>query len=359
VAADPIQAKAQAILSKMSLDDKIAQMMMVQFSNTDYVSSGLQQMVAQHVGGVLYQQGNHNFDYPNNTIDSVHAYSAQINADDGKIAPLIAVDEEGGLVDKIGEFFSTTPSAEQLAQSGDTKQAYKQAANYAPELKQLGINVDLAPVVDVGPNTTQYGSRFFSADPAIVATYAGAFIKGLQDNGIPGTLKHFPGLGSSDPVDPHDGLPTVSKSLSDLQQSDFLPYQKIIQQDNPAMVMTTDVLTQALDSNTAADISPKVIDYLRHTLHFNGVIVTDDINMGGLYQGLNGANPSDDQLIPVGIQAIEAGNDLIEAPRNIAQVQGIIKGVEADIQKGTLSQSQIDQSVTRILMMKIKYGIIK
>jgi beta-N-acetylhexosaminidase len=238
VAADPIQAKAQAILSKMSLDDKIAQMMMVQFSNTDYVSSGLQQMVAQHVGGVLYQQGNHNFDYPNNTIDSVHAYSAQINADDGKIAPLIAVDEEGGLVDKIGEFFSTTPSAEQLAQSGDTKQAYKQAANYAPELKQLGINVDLAPVVDVGPNTTQYGSRFFSADPAIVATYAGAFIKGLQDNGIPGTLKHFPGLGSSDPVDPHDGLPTVSKSLSDLQQSDFLPYQKIIQQDNPAMVMT-------------------------------------------------------------------------------------------------------------------------
>jgi len=340
----------------MSPDDKIAQMIMVEFVNTDYVSSGLQQMVAQHVGGVLYQpDGNGNFDASCATVACVQAYSAQIVADE-TIAQLIAIDEEGGLVDKASHFYGNSPSAETLAQSGDPKQAYNQAQRDASELKQLGINVDFAPVVDVGPDSTQYGSRFFSAEPNTVALYAGAFIKGLQDSGIPGTLKHFSGLGSSNGIDPHKGLPIVTKSLNDLQSSDFVPYQEIIQQDNPAMVMTTDVLTQALDPNTPAELSPKVIDYLRHTLNFNGVIVTDELHMDGLY---NNSYPNPDQLIQAGVQTISVGNDLTEGPLSTYEVSGIISGVEAKIQQGTLSQSQIDQSVLRILKMKIKYGIIK
>jgi beta-N-acetylhexosaminidase len=353
---DPIQVKVQSLLSKMSLNDKLAQMIIVEYVGSDYAASGLQEMVAQqHVGGVLYQpDGNNNWD-SSTTIDSVKAFSTQINAD-STIAPLIAIDQEGGLVSKTSALFGNTPSAEQLVQTGDLNQAYNQAKTDVFQLKQLGINVDLAPVVDVGPDTTQYGSRFFSNDPTTVAMYAGAFLKGLQENGIAGTLKHFPGLGSSDDVDPHSGLPVVTKSLHDLRLSDFLPYQQIIQQDNPAMVMATDVKTQALDPNSPAELSPKVLSYLRNTLNFKGIIITDGLYMEGLY---NGVYPSNDQLTQVSVQAIEAGNDMIEGPSTPAQISDIVAAVKTAIQQGKLTQSQIDQSVTRILKMKIQYRIIK
>jgi beta-N-acetylhexosaminidase len=340
----------------MSLNDKLAQMIMVEFIGSDYAASGLQQMInQQHVGGFLYQDSDNNFQWPNNTVDGTNAFSAQASTDE-TIAPLIAIDQEGGTVSKTSTFFGPTPSAEELAQSGDSNTAYNQAKTDVSQLKQLGINVDLAPVVDVGPDTTQYGSRFFSDDPNTVSTYAGSFLKGLQDNGIPGTLKHFPGLGSSDDIDPHVGLPSVTKSLTALQQVDFMPYQKIIQQDNPAMVMTTDVLTDALDTTTPAELSPKVINYLRHTLNFNGVIITDGLYMEGLYNGLT---PTDAQLAQVSTQAIEAGDDMIEGPSTPAQISAILADLTTAIQQGKLSQSQVDASVTRILMMKIKYGIIK
>lgn len=362
--ADPVRDKAQAILAKMSLDNKITQMIMVEFIGTDYVATGLQQMVAQQqVGGVLYQPtigsgGDHNFDPPNNTLTSISAYSAQIVADE-KVAPLIAIDEEGGEVDKISQQFPASPSAEELAQSGDLTQTYNQAKLVASELKQLGINVDLAPVVDVGPiDPVTYGHRRFSTDPAVVTRYASAFLRGLQDNGIPGALKHFPGLGDTD-QNPHTEKVVITRSMQDLQSIDLLPYQKIIQSDNPAMVMTTDVLMQAMDPNQLAEVSPKVIGYLRNTLHFNGVIITDGLYMDGLYDYVGPDGPTNDQLIQAGIQTINAGNDLIEGPSNAYEVQGIVSGIEAEIQQGKLSQSQIDQSVMRILMMKINYGIIK
>ena len=127
------------------------------------------------------------------------------------------------------------------------------------------------------------------------------------------------------------------------------------------MIMTTDVLTQALDPNNAADISPKVIDYLRQTLHFNGVIMTDNMTMAGLYpEGLDASgHPTVAQLARVCVQAVEAGNDIIEGPATPEEISAIEAALTTAIQQGNLSKSQIDQSVMRILMMKIRYGIIK
>ena len=353
---DPVNTKAQLLLKDMSLNDKLAQMIMVEFIGSDYAQSGLQEMIhKQHVGSFLYQDSDNNFQWPNNTVDGAHTFAVQASADE-TIAPMIAIDQEGGTVSKTSAFFGPTPSAEDLVQSGNPNTAYNQAKTDASQLKQLGINVDLAPVVDVGPDTTQYGSRFFSDNPTTVLTYAGAFLKGLQDNGIPGTLKHFPGLGSSDDVDPHVGLPSVTKSLANLQKTDFMPYQQLIQQTNPGMIMTTDVASQALDPNTPAELSPKVLSYLRHTLNFNGVIITDGLYMEGLY---NGVAPTNDQLAQVSVKAIEAGNDMIEGPSTPDEITSILTALTTAIQQGKLSQVQVDASVTRILMLKIKYGIMK
>ena len=357
VARQKAQARVQQILQGMSLDDKLGQLIMVEFIGSDYAGSGLQQMITQeHVGGFLYQEINNNFTYPNNSISATHAFSAQAIAD-SKITPLIAIDQEGGLVSKTEGFFGPTPSALALAQSNNPQKAQQQAQTDAGQLKQLGINVDLAPVVDVGPADNLLQTRSFGNNPTTVTTYAGAFLNGLQQNGIIGTFKHFPGLGSlPQNEDPHNTLPQVTRSMHDLENIDFVPYKNLLQQDHPAMVMTTDVVTQALDPTQAAELSPKVLQYLRNTLGFNGVIITDGLYMAGLY---NGQSPTNDQLAQVAVQAIQAGNDIVEGPYTPASVSSVIADLKQAIQQKKLSQTQIDQSVTRILAMKLQYGLIK
>jgi Beta-glucosidase-related glycosidases len=350
------QMRVQQILQGMSQDDKLAQLIVVEFIGSDYVGSGLQQMVGQqHVGGFLYQVINNNFTAPNDSVAAAHAFSAQATAD-SKIAPLIAIDEEGGLVSKTSGFFGPTPSALDLAQSNDPQKAQQQAEVDAGHLKQLGINVDFAPVVDVGPASNLLVTRTFSSDPGVVSTYAGAFLHGLQQKGIMGTFKHFPGLGSlSQADDPHDALPHVTQSLHDLTATDFVPYKNLLQRDQPAMVMTTDVVTEALDPTQAAELSPKVLHYLRTTLGFNGVVITDGLYMRGLY---NGQDPTNDQLAQVAVQAIEAGNDIVEGPYTPDSVSKVIAALKVALQQKKLSQAQVDQSVSRILTMKLQYGLL-
>jgi beta-N-acetylhexosaminidase len=247
-----------------------------------------------------------------------------------------------------------------MAATNDPQKVEGYGTQVAQWMKQVGINADLAPVVDVGstdPGSSLMTTRMFSNDPQQVATYAGAFLNGLQKNGIIGTLKHFPGLGTvSANFDPHDTLPQVTSSLQDLNNNDFVPYKKIIQQDQPAMIMTTDVETVALDANNPAELSPKVLSYLRDTLGFKGVIITDGLYMGGLY---NGATPTTDQLAQTYVQAIIAGNDIMEGASTVDQVAAIQQAIHQAIQNGQLTEQRIDQSVQRILLMKMKYGIIK
>jgi beta-N-acetylhexosaminidase len=351
------QDRVQTLLKGMSIDDKLAQMIMVEFIGSDYAGSGLQQMVMQqHVGGFLYQEVNHNFTAPNDSISATKAFSEQAIAE-SKITPLIAIDQEGGLVSKTEEFFGPTPSAQELTASKDVHKAKQQGETAAAQLKQLGMNVDLAPVVDVGPATGLLQSRMYGDDPTTVSTYAGAFLDGLQQEGIIGTLKHFPGLGSLGANDdPHDSLPHVTRSLSDLENIDFAPYRTLLQKSHPAMVMTTDVVTEALDNKNAAELSPKVLRYLRNTLHFDGVVITDGLYMRGLY---NGQDPTPDQLAQVSVQAVQAGNDMIEGPYTVDEVSSIISALKQAIQNGSLSETQVDQSVTRLLLMKLQYGLIK
>ena len=131
--------------------------------------------------------------------------------------------------------------------------AYHQGATAAKWMQQLGINADLAPVVDVHTvDPPVLESRMFGSTPTTVATYAGAYLNGLQQNDVIGCLKHFPGLGAIT-SDPHSGLPTVNRSLADLENIDLAPYKLMIQKYHPAMIMSTDVLMPAIDPTLPAD----------------------------------------------------------------------------------------------------------
>jgi Beta-glucosidase-related glycosidases len=381
-APDPNLAKVQRLMKTMTLDQKIGQMLMIEYNTADptasvdaygvptasvpFENTDLATLFSKYyVGNFLIQEVNGNTAPPyyntptlfkTNLIDKIQASA--------KLPVLTAIDQEGGLVQKLeGLYGPNTPSAADMAATQDTQKVKAYATTVTQWMKQTGINADLAPVVDVGntePNSDLMTTRMFSNDPQQVATYAGAFIDGLQQNGIIGTLKHFPGLGTvSGNYDPHKTLPEVTSSLQTLQSNDFIPYKKLIQQSHPAMIMTTDVKTDALDPNNPAELSPKVLSYLRNTLGYNGVVITDGLYMGGLYPDNYGNTPTSDQLAQVTVQAIMAGNDILEGDSSISNVVAIQTAIKQAIQNGLLTEARIDQSVQRILLMKYQYGIIK
>ena len=190
----------------------------------------------------------------------------------------------------------------------------------------------------------------FGRDPQTVATYAGAYLNGLQQNMVIGCLKHFPGLGAIS-SDPHAGLPTVNRSKADLEKIDLAPYKLMIQQDQPAMIMATDVLMPALDPNLPAELSPQTIALLRSELGYDGVVITDGLYMGGISQRWS--------LSEAAVLSIIAGDDIVEGPYTPAQVADVVAALKLAMQQGRLSQARVDQAVQRILLMKMQYNIIQ
>lgn len=344
--------KVQQIMDSMSLDQKLGQLILVEYLGASYQDSGLQYMIAQqYVGGFMYQESNHNFDGPYAIASNVYALSQQAMKD-ARIPLLIATDQEGGLVNRLYKFHGYLPSAENMAASGDPNVALTQGTQQAKWMAELGINADLAPVVDVHTvDPPVLASRMFGRDPKTVATYAGAFLNGLQKNGVAGCLKHFPGLGSIT-SDPHDGLPVVQRSMTELENIDLAPYKLMIKQDQPAMIMATDVLMPAIDPNLPAELSPKAINgLLRGELGYDGVVITDGLYMGGISQRWS--------LSEASVLSIIAGDDMIEGPYTPSLVSQVVTAFKQAIQQGRLSMARVDQAVRRILLLKMQYGIIK
>jgi len=339
-------------MAGMTLDQKLGQLIIVEYLGNSYTGTGLQYMIAnQYVGGFLYQESNHNFTSPYDVISNVAAFSKQA-MNDAKIPLLIGTDQEGGLVNRLYTFHGYLPSAAEMAASGNPQTAYSQGSLAAKWLLQLGINADLAPVVDVHTvDPPVLVTRMFGRDPNTVATYAGAYLNGLQLDGVAGCLKHYPGLGAIT-SDPHLGLPTVNRSLAELENIDLAPYKLMIQADQPAMIMSTDVLMPAIDPDLPAELSPKTINgILRSQLGYNGVVITDGLYMQGISARWT--------LSQAAVLSIMAGDDLVEGPYSPGQVAAVVAALKQAIQQGKLTIDHIDQSVERILLMKVQYGIMK
>ena len=345
-------AKVQQIMAGMTLNQKLGQLLIVEYLGNSYTGTELQYMIAkQNVGGFLYQESNHNFEPPYNNIGKVADFSRQ-SMSDAQIPLLIGTDQEGGLVNRLYVFHGYLPSAAEMAASGNPKVAYNQGALAAQWMQQLGINTDLAPVVDVHTvNPPVLETRMFGSDPLTVASYAGAYLNGLQQNNVIGCLKHFPGLGAVT-SDPHAGLPTVNRNLLDLEKVDLAPYKLMIQKYHPAMIMSTDVLMPAIDPTLPAELSQKTINNLLRTqLGYDGVVITDGLYMQGISQRWT--------LSQSAVLSIIAGDDLVEGPYSASQVADVVAALKQAMQQGKLTQERINQSVQRILLMKVQDGIIK
>ncbi|MFP4199157.1 MAG: beta-N-acetylhexosaminidase, partial [Halanaerobium sp.] len=299
-----------------------------------------------HIGGVIYFS--RNIKNPAQTAELSNNLQ-QLALDSGSGFPLfISADQEGGTVTRLkGATHFPGNMALGAAQSKNLTEKVAQAT--ASELKNLGINVNLAPVLDVNNNPANpvIGVRSFGEDPELVAELGMSYIKGLQSEGITATAKHFPGHGDTD-TDSHLDLPIIKHQRSRLDEVELYPFKKAIEAGVDS-IMTAHVYFPAIEKEEGipATLSKSVLtDLLRDELKFEGLIITDCMEMNAIVNTFG--------TVEGAVRTIEAGSDTVLVSHSYQQQKKAIEAVIEAVKSGRISEKRIDQSVKRILTLKGK-----
>lgn len=328
------KASIQYQLDKMSLEEKVAQMILSYQPEKDFVSI---QKKYQFGGYVFFAKY-----FKNNTPEQVVADMAALQ-DVSKHPMILAVDEEGGKVNRISKYpqYRDEPfaSGAEVYHGGGWDGVLADSKEKAMFLKILGLNTNLAPVADVPYDEKNYiFNRSFSTDPEQVSQYVETVLGEYNDQNLLGCLKHFPGYG--DAGNSHLTVIEDTRDQQVLDSRDSQPFQAGIAAGAP-MIMVSHSIVDAYDAKNPASLSKAVHSVLRDKLGFQGVIVTDGLEMGGVTKFIN--DPA-----KVAVMAVKAGNDLLCTGTPIEHYEGLL----AAVQSGNISEERINESVTRILEMK-------
>lgn len=335
VPADPVE----ALLTRLSPAEKVGQMMMVGLMTNTYDENCAYLQNEFAIGNFIL------FDRNGDTAEDVCALTAALREGNPTAVPLfIALDEEGGAVSRFTDFLPPPPAAKILGEAGDSAAAKREAAGTARSLRALGINWNLAPVADLGlANGRSYGD-----DPAIVTAFLQCAAAGYQEARFPFCLKHFPGIGKG-AADTHDGDVAIALSLEELRREDMVPFAALIAH-TPATdfaVMVGHVRYDAI-KDVPASLSPAVVtDLLRGELHYDGVVVTDDLTMGAI-----AAHYTPEEAA---LRAIHAGCDLLLIGHGYKAETAAYNAILRALNTGDLPMERIDTSVRRILRLKLAH----
>ncbi len=330
---------AAAILAQMTLGEKVGQMFLPHFP--DSFAAGDIQSYAP-AGFVLYAK-----DFSGKTKAQVQQMIARYQQA-SKIPLLISVDEEGGSVVRISSnpALRDTPflSPQEVYQNGGLDGLIRDTQEKSRLLLSLGVNLNLAPVCDITMDKSAYiYKRTLGLSAEATAEGIAAMVRTMEQEGISGALKHFPGYGSS--TDTHAGIAYDHRDYSEFVRQDFLPFIAGIEQGAPSVLISHNIVT-CMDPDYPASLSKEVHRILREELHFDGVIMTDDLSMGAIRQFTAGGSPA--------VTAVLAGNDLLLT----ADWKNEYANVLAAVNSGEIPVSRIDESVLRILNWKMDKGLV-
>lgn len=263
---------------------------------------------------------------------------------------LIAIDQEGGRVSRLPKDFTIFPACELVGRCQSVNLAYAVAATTAKELLAVGINMNMSPVLDVNSNPSNpvIGDRAFGTTPDIVSELGLATVRGLQDNRVVACGKHFPGHGDTN-ADSHLELPVVAAPRERLEQTEFPPFRRAIEQGVSTM-MTAHVLYRALDASRPATLSPTIIQrFLREQLQYDGLVLTDDLEMHAIidHYGIEEAT----------VQAILAGCDMPLICKDRSREIAAMNAVQHAVECGEISIERLEHSLTRIRRVKAQFLI--
>ena len=381
------EAKIPKLVKKMSLDEKISQMIIPAFRtwNDENVTDlnsfpELSEALRRHqYGGVILFGSNitgneqitrllHDLQNNNMQIDNVSTH----------IPYLTPIDEEGGIVIRLTSGTRMTGNMAIGATTDSEINAEKTGDILGEELAALGFNADFAPDIDVNnnPSNPVIGTRSFSDDPDLVAKLGNAYVKGLSQNNIIATYKHFPGHGDTS-VDSHIGTPSVEKTYDEIKETELVPFKAAIE-NGAEMIMTAHITFPLIDEPKTfgdgvttgfypATMSKKIItDILRTDMGYNGVVVTDALEMDSIAKAglVPGEKDSAEYFINIAAEVINSGVDILLLPMDLKNAQAVtfydeyIAGIAAKVSSGEISQSRIDESVTRILTLKSRHGML-
>ena len=322
--------------------DTVGQLLMVGFQGTEISRQFLDWLEEYRPGGVILFS--RNLEDPEQVARLTNAL--QEHAPNPPL--LIAIDEEGGRVSRLPQGFTTFPAASRVAACHASDVAYEVAAVTAQELRAVGINMNLAPVLDVNSNPANpiIGDRAYGTEPEPVCAYGLAVMQGLEDNGIIPCGKHFPGHGDT-MTDSHHVLPVVGADRTRLDAVELEPFRRAISRGVP-VIMTAHVRYPALDAEAPATLSrPILTDLLRNELGFEGVTLTDDMEMRAIL---------DHQ--PIGetsVRALQAGADMVVICHQQERQQEAVTAIEQALGRGDLSWERLTASVARIRALKDKH----
>jgi len=296
----------------------------------------------------------------------VNEINAATNLSDKKIPMVISIDQEGGYITRLSTGTSTIGNMA-LCATNNPENAKTEAQIISEELFALGINTNFGPVVDVNCNRNNpvIGVRSFSDKTANVVEYGKAYIDGLHENGIASCLKHFPGHGDT-ATDSHVGLPFVDKSLSELKETELVPFRELAESTD--MIMTAHIQYPQIETSTyvskstgenvylPATLSKKIItDILRNDIGFDGVVLTDALNMGAIadnFDEIDAAKLAINADVDVLLMPV-----LIESADDIDKMDAYIEKIVSLVESGEIDVSEIDNSVKRILTLKKNRGM--
>lgn len=331
--------KVDKLVANMSDADKVGQLLMIGIHGKTLNDDAKFMLNEYRVGGIIL------FDRNMESKDQVKSLIADINKT-GKSAGLtpllIGIDQEGGAVARMEDQLIKVPPAEELGKE-PIEQAVSLAKQSGTELKDLGFNINFAPVTDLG---LTYG-RSFSTNPDEVVRYASAVGKAYDEAGLWYSYKHFPGIGKTD-VDLHADTSVVPVSKETLLNEDTKVFVDLIKQSkqNTYAIMVSHAMYPQIDPDHPSSLSKAIItDWLRKDMGYNGVVVTDDMDMGALAKHYTFGD--------MAVQSILAGSDILLVCHEYEHMQEAYNGLMKAVKDGRISKERLDESVKRILLMKI------
>ncbi len=350
----PASPEVERILAGMSVEAKVGQAMVVAFAGDTPTAEVLGLLDDLRVGGVILFQDNVGRGSPERVRTVIAALQARAQRGAGGLPLLIAVDQEGGPVVRVGEAATLFPGAMALGATASETLAARAAASVARELRTLGINVNLGPVVDVNSNPTNpvIGTRSFGADPVTVGRLGAAAIRAQQAAGVLAIAKHWPGHGDAS-VDSHLELPLLDLDRRHLDTIESPPFRAAVDA-GVAGVMTAHldvpVLTAGEGRAIPASLSPRALGTLRDLVGDDRLIVSDDLEMGAIVDryGTPGA----------AVRAFAGGTDLLLFRRDAVKARQAHAEIVAAVRKGAISTTRLDDAVRRVLRAKAAVGLL-
>ena len=335
--------KVDKLVANMSDADKVGQLMMIGIHGKSLNDDARFMLNEYRVGGIIL------FDRNMESKDQVKTLITDINKA-GKSAGLtplfLGIDQEGGAVARMDDKLINVPPAEEVGKE-PVEQAAALAKEVGTELKELGFNINFAPVADLG---LTYG-RSYSTNPDEVVRYASAVGKSYDEAGLWYSYKHFPGIGKTD-VDLHADTSIVPVSKETLLSEDTKVFVDLIKQSKPNTytIMVSHAMYPQIDPDHPSSLSKAIItDWLRKDMGYNGVVVTDDMDMGALAKHYTFGD--------MAVQSILAGSDILLVCHEYEHMQEAYNGLMKAVKDGRISKERLDESVKRILLMKMSRGM--